>query len=122
MTLKQAIEILNREKHREWDGWDLNGDPSIPATFVRGGDRYDWLEQFEAIAIAEKYEREKPAEPTGIYENPPDSKARRIAGLIHGKTVGRGVTTFQGLKRALEEIKADVEGEKKAAENEAEPT
>jgi len=66
MTLDEAIKILNERGHRKanaddrWDNpWDrafldLPDDEQI----VQGPDRYDNLEAFEAIAIAEKYQRE----------------------------------------------------------------
>lgn len=54
MTLEQAIAILNASKHRLCSRWQSDdGNPP----FVVGIDRYDWLEPFEAVAIAEKYLR-----------------------------------------------------------------
>lgn len=59
MTVEEACEILNRHRHElskdpkdGFDRWYVNGD------FVRGPDRYDCHSHFEAIAIAEKYQRE----------------------------------------------------------------
>lgn len=53
MTLEQAVEVLNRERHREVDDeWALSHGPVVIAA---QGDYY--LYPFEAIAIAEKYER-----------------------------------------------------------------
>lgn len=48
MKIEQAIEILNDRNHRDYNFWELNGYwviGVIPITI------------FEAIAIAEKYER-----------------------------------------------------------------
>lgn len=58
MTVDRATEVLNGKQHRSADGkserdqWRVNGE------FVYGPDRYDSFDHFEAIAIAEKYERE----------------------------------------------------------------
>lgn len=60
MTIDGAIEILNQNFHRNPNGeknpefWYING-----ADLVRGQDQYDFLEPFEAIAIAEKYQRDQ---------------------------------------------------------------
>ena len=58
MTITVAVEILNRERHRDRADWCVGGGG--PDAIVMSGERYDWLEPFEAIAVAEKYERERP--------------------------------------------------------------
>lgn len=62
MTLEQAIKILNNHKHNEREDW-LIGEYYFTGEFAttegpKGKDFY--LSPFEAIAIAEKYERENP--------------------------------------------------------------
>ena len=58
MTLEQAVEILNREKHQGHSEWVAEGDYATddpcddPVAF----------NTFEAVAIAEKYERERKPE------------------------------------------------------------
>lgn len=60
MTLDRAIEILNERKHRghsEWERDQITGDPE--SLCVTGPDPHsDLLTPFEAVAIAEKYERD----------------------------------------------------------------
>lgn len=48
MTLEEAIVVLNRERHRG-DRWYERGE-------ALGECSENWLTEFEAIAIAEKYE------------------------------------------------------------------
>lgn len=57
MTLRQAVDILNRERHRsdgQWTGHLRSGDGS----FVRTPDDGNEIPAWEAIAIAQRYERE----------------------------------------------------------------
>lgn len=64
MTLERAVEILNERRH-EAEGWKpnvfVNGKPNEPwhvwAGLACGPDRYQSFSEFEAIAVAEKYER-----------------------------------------------------------------
>ena len=88
MTAQEAVEILNREKHRgtTWETFVSDGEVACVRD-VDGADYY--LEPFEVIAIAEKYEREKPADP-----KPEPSKAEQLAHKIWLATIGkqRGIT------------------------------
>ncbi|MBA3240047.1 MAG: hypothetical protein H0T60_02325 [Acidobacteria bacterium] len=59
MNLEEALEVLNRHRHRGSDNWhvvpglrNVNVTPSRPTLSP------SWLSEFEAIAIAEKYVRE----------------------------------------------------------------
>ena len=54
MTLPEAIRILNRERHRDITNWDDDGAYVFDGRFPENG---DWLTPFEAIAIAQAYER-----------------------------------------------------------------
>lgn len=54
MTLERAVEILNGRRHRGYDQWYAR------LGHAAGRDAYDNLRRFEAIAVAEKYERELP--------------------------------------------------------------
>jgi hypothetical protein len=56
MTIDDAIKILNEHRHRYADGSESGWYRRDP--FIEGPDRYDALSFFEAIAIAEKYQRE----------------------------------------------------------------
>ena len=73
MTLERAVEILNNRRHDKYDEWVVHDDPTrcrelgrVAAIVRRTGDDtyvgcvFLWrhLNEFEAIAIAEKYERE----------------------------------------------------------------
>lgn len=60
MTLPEAVEILNREQHRGYNQWEVGtyaGTLIDDPPFARGSAYYDHLSAFEAIAIAEVYER-----------------------------------------------------------------
>lgn len=52
MTLDEAVKILNERKHRMYDDWHVN--ENHPDEVDCSG-YYDSLEEFEAVAIAEKY-------------------------------------------------------------------
>jgi hypothetical protein len=56
MTLAEAVAVLNERRHRDCGKWCIviEGD----CRTIQGEDRYDDLDEFEAIAIAEKYQRE----------------------------------------------------------------
>lgn len=56
MSLEQAVEVLNRERHRghEWGQYR----PSFTHCVFACGEDLE-LTEFETIAIAEKYERER---------------------------------------------------------------
>jgi hypothetical protein len=58
MTIERAVEILNERKHHEHSEWYARGPEGQPGDIVSGPDQYENFEAFEAIAIAEKYERE----------------------------------------------------------------
>mgnify|MGYP001607003316 CR=1 FL=1 len=51
MTIEEAITVLNEQKHRNSE-WYLRGE------WVQGDDYYCVLEPFEAVAVAEKYQRD----------------------------------------------------------------
>ena len=69
MTVAEACEVLSRERHRmvRWKPKVSHG--LFPGVFVEaiGYDRrfccVPWMTEFEAIAIAEKYLRDKPTTP-----------------------------------------------------------
>ena len=66
MTIDEAVAILNRENHRHYTAWELDRYPDCGV--VAGSDPHtEWLTEFEAVAIAEKYLRGrtlvKPAAP-----------------------------------------------------------
>lgn len=70
--IERAVEILNEQKHEMPGNWEPNsfigGIPQpywyLRGPFVSGQDQYENFSHFEAIAIAEKYEREvSPASP-----------------------------------------------------------
>lgn len=69
MTLEEAVAVLNRERHREYGGWKvapLNAYCSHPLMVAIGPDERMseiYLLKFEAIAIAETYERERQERP-----------------------------------------------------------
>ena len=48
--LKRAIQILNERKHRGYDRWRLHDK------VIQGRNQYDALDEFEVIAIAQRYE------------------------------------------------------------------
>lgn len=54
MTAEQAVEILNRHEHHGHAKWYARGE------FVSGPDQYENFNHFEAIAIAEKLDRDDP--------------------------------------------------------------
>jgi hypothetical protein len=59
MNLEEALEVLNRRRHRGSDRWHVvRGLRTINVTPSRDAPSPAWLNEFEAIAIAEKYERE----------------------------------------------------------------
>lgn len=90
MTIEEAVEILNKNKHRHsafYQGriWQVDSSLSIPNTQKAVLNRFsDILElsEFECIAIAEKYERER-------KENDPDSSFNQRSAMfdliVHGK-------------------------------------
>ena len=56
-ALARAVSTLNAHSHRghsSWRPW-VEGCPDGP--LVIGPDEYEWFTAFEALAIAEKYER-----------------------------------------------------------------
>jgi hypothetical protein len=57
MTLKQAVAILNAQRHHAHSDWYISEDDTENC-IVFGKDQYDFFEPFEAIAIAEKYQSE----------------------------------------------------------------
>lgn len=61
MTLPEAVAILNREKHRGYDGWVL-GSPF--SRWARNPNCFP-LSAFESIAIAREYERLNLSTPAG---------------------------------------------------------
>ena len=61
MTLEEAVEILNWHQHRGHSRWSLwTPGRRLDQTLVVGPDRHeDALDPFEALAIAERYQRGK---------------------------------------------------------------
>ena len=65
MTLEEATAVLNDRCHHGHSGWYLSGGfnqvdgKQRDDRVVYGIDQYEIFEPFEAIAIAEKYVREK---------------------------------------------------------------
>lgn len=67
LILEQAVEILNRVKYLTFYNWHIVTDPGIDemtgpfwTRSVHGGGQYPYLlTEFEAVAIAEKYERNR---------------------------------------------------------------
>ncbi len=55
MTLEQAVEVLNRECHRYRGDWCVFMSNTVSPVSDRGV----LLFEFEAVAVAEKYERER---------------------------------------------------------------
>ncbi len=53
MTTEQAIEILNRYKHRDCQKWHLEG-----SLILEGAYPTVLFTAFEAVAVAEKYLRD----------------------------------------------------------------
>ena len=49
--LAEAVAVLNHRHHRGWDDWRVWDGGAIPGH----GETFDFLSEFEAIAIAEKY-------------------------------------------------------------------
>lgn len=88
MNLNEAIAILNKKQHRFsksarysffWEECRFNGQ--LRADFMRGEGRFvvtqlDFLTEFEAIAIAEKYRREQviPSSYPLLYGSPGDGE------------------------------------------------
>ena len=60
VTLAEAATVLNEHKHRGHSRWHVYGN-TPRGTYLVGEDRFDCLEPFEALAIAEKYLRESNA-------------------------------------------------------------
>lgn len=59
MNLEEAVAILNEQKHRGCDIWTVRRNfPDINDPVRAIGYEDDCLTQFEAEAIAEKYQRE----------------------------------------------------------------
>lgn len=60
MDLARAVEVLNERRHRgqsDWHIWGpIAGQPPLACTNL--GHEYFELQGFEAIAIAERYERD----------------------------------------------------------------
>lgn len=56
MTPEKAIEILNGASHYGYNTWTTHGEFNVRANPSSGSVRY--LSNFEAVAIAEKYERD----------------------------------------------------------------
>ena len=60
MTLEKALEVLNLHRHRGSDRWHVvKGLRTVNVRPTADTPSPAWLSEFEAIAIAEKYEREE---------------------------------------------------------------
>lgn len=55
MKLTEAIETLNAHRHRGRSGWHAWEDGPAGVAAVLGDDPYEYLTEFEAIAIADRY-------------------------------------------------------------------
>lgn len=53
MSIEEAVAVLNERRHNGFAKWLHVADD-----VVRGEGQYEYLSQFEAIAVAEKYQRE----------------------------------------------------------------
>ena len=89
MTLEKAIEVLNRVGHHcsgDWRAVPTEDGDGFDVITGYDGDR---LTEFEAIAVAEKYERERPE-----LAECPRTKAEEVAHKIWLATIGRqhGIT------------------------------
>lgn len=60
MNLEEAIIVLNKNSHRETDDWKI-ATYGI-ALYAQSAFEGRNFEEFEAIAIAEKYRRDQPNE------------------------------------------------------------
>lgn len=68
MDVHEAIKVLNQFRHRDRDTWYLRGDWVEVAEVAND----DYLEQFEAIAVAEKYRRDAQSPSTQRSDSQPD--------------------------------------------------
>jgi hypothetical protein len=55
VDVQRAITVLNEHRHRGCDQWELERVQGGEPLFVVGRGRYDDLEIFEALAIADRY-------------------------------------------------------------------
>lgn len=63
MTLEDAVEVLNERQHRHYSLWTILSGDGKDKIVARHRDGFN---EFEAIAIAEKYQREsRPKESDG---------------------------------------------------------
>jgi hypothetical protein len=62
MTLDEAVKVLNGRRHDGYDRWRANEDG-----FVEGHDPYHVLSPFEAVAVAEKYQRAVGTKPGTVH-------------------------------------------------------
>lgn len=63
MKLEEALEVLNRHRHRDSDRWHVvRGLRTTNVARARDTPSPAWLSEFEAIAIAERYAREAESE------------------------------------------------------------
>jgi hypothetical protein len=72
LTLEQAVIVLNDRRHHGHSCWYISGG-TPKECFVLGRDQYEFFEPFEAMAIAEKYARQRGK---GRPAAGPDSPAR----------------------------------------------
>ena len=61
MPLERAVEILNERRHKGFSEWKAQREPLWEGAIGSGDAFYGALTVFEAIALAEKYERDAPA-------------------------------------------------------------
>ena len=79
MTIEKAIEILNANQHNSYTDWEHDEDNVCIRSAERGP--LSFLTEWEAVAIAEKYERlaQKKSNLQRIRDNLSAAQKRKIA-------------------------------------------
>lgn len=54
-TTREAVEVLNRNFHRQRNNWYVSTTTDGRDDLVCCEDPYEWFTPFEAVAIAERY-------------------------------------------------------------------
>jgi len=97
MTIEKAIEILNANQHNSYDDWEHDEGDVCVRSLERGLNCF--LTEWEAVAIAEKYERlaQKKSNLQRIRDNLSAAQKRKIAERLEELVVE------ELARRALEE-------------------